>query len=59
MINKFSEWIKEPENKKLLENNNVPLWVANQIWDAAKVSAANEYVEMLHKGTLIINPNQT
>jgi hypothetical protein len=55
----FKSWSEEPENKKLLKENNIPLWVANQIWDAAKVAAANEYVSLLHEGVLVINPKRT
>lgn len=55
---KFNEWVKEPENKTLLEENNVPVWIANQIWDAAKVAAADEYVDLLHKGVLCIKSDK-
>jgi hypothetical protein len=57
-MSKFADWKAEPENSKLLKSNKVPEWVANQIWDAAKVSAADEYIGLLQDGILIINPKR-
>lgn len=54
-MSKFSDWKAEPENAKLLKDHHIPEWVANQIWDAAKVSAADEYIGLIQDGILIIN----
>lgn len=54
----FKTWMQEPENKNLLEANNVPLHVAMQIWDAAKVEAVNDYMSLILTGKLIVNLNK-
>jgi hypothetical protein len=51
----FNDWMKEPENKSLLEDNKVQTHIAQQIWDAAKVEAINEYMGLIISGKLKIN----
>lgn len=55
----FSEWSTLPENNKILKEYNIPIEIAKMIWDQAKLSAANEYVSLLHSGKLIVNLSKT
>ena len=52
----FKEWASEKLNKEFLDHYNVDLFAAQRIWDAAKVAAANDLIQQVLDGTLIVNP---